>query len=329
MIPFDCRRCLLFMVFLVSLAWRAAYAIDDSAGTAGAQFMDLGLGSARAMGLGRSYVALADGSDALLWNPAGLAQTREREVVYSHLSYVQDLEAPGYVAYAHPMGRTVWGFNAAYLSMSGFDVRDEEGRPLDSSAVVVRNSFATIGVARSFWFEKLFFGAAVKGIHEDLYVSKYQTLVADLGVLVKPSPKVTFGLSLLNYGAAPSRAAKSARLGAAYRIAEFFRLSLELQKPSDDGWLTRAGLEFTLPEEYLEVGQISFRLGYYDTNRMGQNLEPSGLVESLKLSKVSGLSLGLGLYSSQILGYGMGLDYAFVPFGALGTIDQISFKFKF
>jgi hypothetical protein len=35
------------------------------------------------------------------------------------------------------------------------------------------------------------------------------------------------------------------------------------------------------------------------------------------------------LYTSQAFGYGLGLDYAMVPFGALGTVDQISLKVKF
>src|SRR5437870_4781354 len=85
-----------------------ARAIDAAAGTGGAQFLKIGQGSARAMALGGAYAALAEGSDAMTWNPAGLAQTQQREVAFSYLRYVQGLDSPVYLGYAQPMGRTAW-----------------------------------------------------------------------------------------------------------------------------------------------------------------------------------------------------------------------------
>ncbi|MDE2236714.1 MAG: hypothetical protein KGK30_02380, partial [Elusimicrobia bacterium] len=80
----------------------SARAINDNAGTAGGAFLKIGQGSARAMALGQSYVALAEGSDALTWNPAGLGVTQQKEFAYSYLRYVQNLDTPLYMAYAQP-----------------------------------------------------------------------------------------------------------------------------------------------------------------------------------------------------------------------------------
>ena len=101
------------------------------------------------MALGSAYVAIAEGSDSLTWNPAGLAATQQKEFAYSYLRHVQDLDTPLYMAYAHPMGRTVWGANVAYITASGFDARDDNGIPQSDSQVKVNDGFGTLGLARS------------------------------------------------------------------------------------------------------------------------------------------------------------------------------------
>ena len=135
-----------------------AAAIDSTSGTGGAPFMKMGFGSARATSLGRAYSAIAEGTESLSWNPAGLALTQQREASYSYLRYVQGVDAPLYLAYAHPLGRTVFGANLAYMSLEGFDVRDSNGVPLDDTGVQVRNGFGAFSMARSFWYETLFLG---------------------------------------------------------------------------------------------------------------------------------------------------------------------------
>ena len=110
-------------------------------------------------------------------------------------------------------------------------------------------------------------------------------------------------------------------------LGDFVTVGLELSQASDSGARIGLGGEFQLPEEYLDVGQLSFRLGYLNGDNMGQNFDDT--LKSLRLDRASGLSFGFGMYTSQAFGYGVSLDYAFVPYGALGTVDQISVKLKF
>ena len=309
-----------------------AWALDPAAGTSGASFMKVGQGSARAMALGRAYVALAEGSDALTWNPAGLAATQQREVAFSYLRYIQDVKTnislfPGYVGYAHPMGRTTWGANFAYMSDEGFDARYEDGRPKSDSSIGVRNGFGTVGLARSFWYEKLLLGASLRSVHEDIAGSASDTLVGDFGVILKPINALSLGFSLQNVGAGSRDIARVTRGGAALRLNDFVTTSVELNKASDSGARLGLGGEFQLPEEYLDFGQITLRLGYQNADNYGQS--DSSQLKTLNLDRTGGLSFGIGVYTSQAFGYGLALDYAFVPMGALGTVDQISFKVKF
>lgn len=316
-----------FLVLSILFLAVPARCIDPEAGTGGASFLKLGQGSARAMALGRSYVAIAEGSDALTWNPAGLALTQQKELAYSYLRYIQDVDSPLYLAYAHPMGRTVWGANLAFLSVSGFDIRDANGVKQDDTASQVRDGFGTIGLARSFWYEKLFIGGALRMVHEDIAGSVHDTMVGDIGGLLKPNNVFSFGFAVQNFGSGAENVPAVTRGGAAARLGEFMTLSLELNKAADSGTRVGLGAEFSVPEQYLEVGQLTFRVGYYNTDNLGQSFDDT--VKSLRLDRTSGLSFGFGLYTSQAFGYGLALDYAFVPYGALGTVDQISLKFKF
>ncbi|MDX6769630.1 MAG: PorV/PorQ family protein [Elusimicrobiota bacterium] len=318
---------LLLLVGVLLGAARPAAAIDSAAGTGGANFLKLGQGSARAMALGRSYVALAEGSDSLTWNPAGLAVTQQREVSYSYLRYVQDVDSPVYLGYAHPMGRTTWGANFAYLSVDGFDVRDAQGVPLQSETVSVRNGFGTVALARSFWYEKLFLGAGLRVVHEDIAGSSKDSVVGDVGALIKPNSMLSLGFAMQNFGTNSANVARITRGGAALRLGDFFTTAVELNKASDSAARIGIGGEFQLPEEYLDIGQLTLRIGYQNSDNLGQNLDDTA--EALRLDRASGISFGFGMYTSQAFGYGVSLDYAFIPYGALGTVDQISLKLKF
>lgn len=281
------------------------------------------------MALGGAYVALAEGSDAMSWNPAGLAATQQREFAFSYLRHLQTLDSPLYLGYAHPMGRTTWGGNFGYMSdsLTGTDVRDTSGYIQQGTNVTVRDFYGAIGLARSFMYEKLFLGAAIREVHEEIAGSKHDTFAGDFGVIFKPTNILSLGFALQNFGASDANIARVLRGGAALRLNDFVTFSGELNKATDDGTHIALGGEFQLPEEYLDVGQITMRIGYKSGQGYGQSF--SGVLKSLKLDQSSGLSFGLGVYTSQAFGYGVAIDYAFVPYGALGTVDQISFKLKF
>ncbi len=325
------RRLRALAALSAALFAREARAVEATAGTGGGSFMKIGQGSARAVSLGRSYVALAEGADSLTWNQAGLAVTQQKELSYSWLSYVQNIGSPLYFGYAHPMGRTVWGANFGYLSVdgaeAGIDARDGNGTPLNNQNLIVRHGFATIGLGRSFWYEKLFLGAGLRAIHEDIAGSVHDTMVGDLGIILKPNNTLALGFSAQNFGSSKNNVAQVNRLGAALKLGDFVSASFEVNKASDDGARVGLGAEFQLPEEYLEVGQLAVRIGYYSADHTGFSYNPA--LKNINLERSTGLTFGLGVYTSRAFGYGLTLDYAFVPAGALGSVNQASLKVKF
>ena len=320
-------RSIAALSWLCLFAAASARAVDSNVGANGANFMKIGQGSARTMALGGAYVALAEGSDAMAWNPAGLAVTQQREFGFSYLRYIQGVDSPLYLGYAHPMGRTTWGANLSYISVSGFDVRDANGVPQPGAEVGERDGLMSVGIARSFWYEKLFLGGSLRVVHEDIAGAATDTVVGDFGAILKPNPTLSLGFATQNFGSGAGNVSRVTRVGAGVRLGDFVTVGLELSKASDSGARIGLGGEFQLPEEYLDVGQMSFRLGYRDGDNLGQSSDAT--LKSLRMDRVSNLSFGFGMYTSQAFGYGVSLDYAFVPYGALGTVDQISVKLKF
>ncbi|HBL15187.1 MAG TPA: hypothetical protein DD417_00085 [Elusimicrobia bacterium] len=307
-----------------------AGATDPSAGTSGAAFMKIGIGSARALGLGRAYVALAEGTDAMNWNPAGLGTAQQREFSTSYLRYIQNIgqNYPTYAAYAHPLGRTVLGANFGYLSVDGFEKRDDAGRLGNGADVRASYGFGTFSMARSFWYEKLFLGASLKAIHEDNDGTTHSTMVGDFGAMLKPNSYVTFGYASQNFGAGSDSVANVTRGGAAVRLLELLTVSAELANTSDGPTRLALGGEFMLPEDMLQFGQIYLRIGYHGTDDMGTVMEEDRhtlypLVSSPKIS------FGLGLFTARAFGYGIAFDYALMSYGALGTADILTLKMKF
>ena len=60
-------------------------------GISTAQFLKIGVG-ARSIGMGESFVAVADDAEALYWNPAGLTLTNQTTAFFSHTSWLVDIE---------------------------------------------------------------------------------------------------------------------------------------------------------------------------------------------------------------------------------------------
>ena len=304
-----------------------AAAADSKIGTEGAAFMKIPTGSPRAQALGNTGVSILEGGEALSINPAGIASSQMREFSFSYLSWLQDYSGQ-YMAYVHPIGQSVVGVNLAYYGIKNFDVRDAEGVPQYGADVRVRDGYASLGLAKSFFMERLLLGVSAKEVMEDNYTKKYQNLVFDLGAILKLGRKFSVGWAGQNFSGKAHEVVKVQRLGAAYVFNPFLTMTLEQKTYSDRQGKTGFGVELSLPEELLQVGRVALRVGYTAGDNMGKNIDDKTL-NSLGLNDVSGVAFGVGIYSAQALGYGMGLDYTLAPYGSLGKSSQLALKFQF
>ncbi len=305
----------------------AAAAANTKVGTEGAAFLKIPTGSPRAQALGNCGVSLVEGGEALGINPAGIASAQMREFSFSYLSWLQDYSGQ-YMAYVHPIGQSVVGVNLAYYGIKNFDVRDADGVPQYGADVKVRNGYASLGLAKGFFLEKLLVGASVKEVMEDNYTEEYKNLVFDAGAILRLGRKLSLGWSGQNFSGKAHQVVKVTRLGGAFAFNPFLTVALEQKTYSDRKGKLGGGVEFNLPEEFLQVGRVSLRAGYTPGDDVGKSVGDNTL-KSLGMTETSGWAFGVGIYSAQALGYGMGFDYTFAPYGSLGKTSQLALKFQF
>ena len=315
----------ILLIFAALCSAVAMASAGNTVGTDGAVFLKIPTGSPRVQALGNCGAAVVEGAEAIGINPAGIASSQMKEFSFSYLSWLQDYSGQ-YLGYVHPIGQSVVGVNAAYYGITGFDVRDEQGLPQYGEDVKVRNGYASVTLAKSFLLEKLLTGISVKEVIEDNYSATYRNLVFDVGAVLKVNRKLSFGWVSQNLS--NGKVVKTQRLGLAYTFNPFITVVLEQKSYSDSGLESGGGVEFNLPEELLQVGRASLRVGYTPAGSHGTSMDDKTL-ETLGMKDTSGWAFGIGIYSAQTLGYGMGLDYTMAPYGALGKASQLSLKFQF
>ena len=105
-----------------------------AAGETGFQFLTIG-GGARANGMGEAQAALAEGANAMYWNPSGLGLTTGSEVTFTYLNYIEDAKQQ-YAALALPVnhGRSgAFGFSATRFTIGDIETRDAESTRLGTT----------------------------------------------------------------------------------------------------------------------------------------------------------------------------------------------------
>ena len=285
-------------------------ALAAGVGTTGANYLKIDSG-ARSAALGSAYVGLADDLNALYWNPAGIASIPYPAVDAMQLNWLADITQQQ-LAGIYPLGE--WGVLGGYFSKlsTPYDketVYESEAKPqyhetgdnFNSEIKVVDLTYAKK------LNSKLSVGLGVKQIQERLADVKKEGLGLDASLLYKGLvlPDLSLGLVLQNYSLTPLREEEplpqTLILGAAYtfRFSKEQKLILlgDVGFPNDNTAFYGLGVEYSL-NKYL-----AFRIGYKD--------------------KV-GATLGGGLYLGNFK-----LNYAYVPFGDLGTAYRVAIGYDF
>ncbi|MBQ8033148.1 MAG: hypothetical protein IJ266_04260 [Elusimicrobiaceae bacterium] len=315
---------------LVGVLSTNAMAISKNAGTSAAAFLKIDAGTPRAQALGNAFVSVADGPEALFWNPAGAASATTREVQFTYLDYLQGYKART-LAYLQPIGKTIIGLTVNYMDMKNFDFRDWQGRPNPEVGVPVQNFVGSLSIARGFFNQKLQLGGTAKYVSERLDNGNgghnyYDNVGFDAGAKLRLVNWLGLGGALVNLGD-KDEMPRGFRVGADLNT-RYFTISGEYMKYRDDRGRYGVGLEVHIPEDLLQVARFDLRVGYYTRDNTGINTDDKW-VKKIGLEETSRVSFGFGIYSAELFGYGASIDYAVTPFGALGTSQQIAIALQF
>jgi len=184
-----------------------AWAVTPDAGLPGAY---LGFaGGARAAAMGRAFVAVADGADAVIWNPAGLGYLRPNTFSLTHVGTVEQTSLDT-ILYAQPFMR--WGgFGLGYVRMDSgsLPLTDELNRKVGSFSDLQQTYLLSYGMpvysahSSKKLFQAVSAGATFKYSKQDLYDIGASGWGMDFGALARFRHNITAGIKLHN-AVAPS-----------------------------------------------------------------------------------------------------------------------------
>ncbi len=300
----------------------------SNVGSAGAQFLKIGVGS-RYQAMGEASVATAGDVYAMYWNPAGLTAIENGQVSFTRVNWLLDIDLNyiGFAKYFEDVG--VFGVSATVLSMGEQEVTradepDGTGERFDASSYAIGLTFARQLTSR------FSFGVTAKYVGERIWEEKASGVAFDFGTLLHTGFKsLRFGMSISNMGpemqfsssefnsdgnsaqykTTPFEMPMVFRVGIAYDF-EFNRqsmltMAMEMKHPNDQLQQGSLGAEYGFEEKYFVRGGYKFN---YDEEK---------------------LSLGAGIITSLGNDVSLMVDYSWQDFGRLNDTQKFSLGFIF
>jgi hypothetical protein len=315
----------------------AAWAVG-AAGTVSSPYLELPMG-ARGEGMAEAFSGISDDVNALYYNPAGLTAMESAQLELMHIEGFGgiDYENLGLAVPAEQVGLDIWGtIGLSYTLVQVADTPRTYQNPdgtydaYDSNlGFLYTAGDSVITLSYAWQATKLYsVGATLKAINEKVDTVNGWGMAADIGLLSRPEALrgISAGLTLTNLGVSPDQGASlpsDMRVGFGYDWKNPFtgqgladRLLIDLDAiapivPVDGPWRAALGFEYTrwFKEDYFGV----IRTGYQATE---------GVTE------MNGIAVGCGL-GTHWNGIDVSLDYAWVPYGILGSMSRVAIQAAF
>src|SRR5574338_109248 len=291
------------------------------AGISTAQFLKIGVGG-RATAMGDAFVAISNDVSALYWNPAGLTQFSESQIMFSHNQWVVDINHDFIGAVYHLDDANAFGVSLTSLSMDQMKVTTEYA-PFGTGEYF---GFSDLGISISYsrkMTDQFSFGGTVRYIEESLDKLKMRGVMIDLGTYYWTGLGSTrFAVVVSNFGndLAPDgevvlvgNRTKSDwqsfspptmfRIGFAFEPYENeehkVTTSIQLNHPNDNSENLSLGVEYTW-------NKMFFARGGYKIN-----------VDEQNYSFGAGINVPISIANFN-------LDYAYANFTRLGSAHRFS-----
>jgi len=320
--------CAALLAALFAPALAHAY---GAAGTVAAPYLELPMG-ARGTGMGEAFSGMADDVNAIYYNPAGLTAMETSQLELMHLDSFGGIqyENMGLAVPTDLLGLDVWGTVALSYTLVGIDDTPRT-QVLPGTTDVFDQAYADKGymftagasvftLSYAWQATKLYsVGATFKAINEKIDTSSGWGLAGDIGILSRPelAKGLSAGLTLQNLGSSPENGAslpEDLRLGLGYDWdipgkTDKFVMDADLVMPIvpvDGQWEANVGGEYT---HWFGDEWGILRAGY----RFPQTA----------LGAEAGMTVGGGL-GIHLEGLDLTLDYAWVPYGELGSMQHIA-----
>ncbi|MFQ5632002.1 MAG: PorV/PorQ family protein [bacterium] len=299
---------------------------SQRAGTAMYQFLKIGVGG-RAVGMGESFVAVANDASALYWNPAGITQVQDNELIFSHVSWPVDVRHE-FFGYVLPLGSVNrLGFSVSALHTDEFE-ETTEFQPLGTGNFV---SFGDISVGLTFarqMTDRFSVGATVKYVDENLAELHARNVLIDFGTYYWTGFGSTrFAVSVLNFGTniEPSGTVTHRDGSETTDFQDFspptiFRIGFASEFIDNEKQKLTGSVQLNHPNDNAENVNLGVEYWWNKTLALRGGYRVN--VEEETFAFGGGLNLPLNLIDLH-------LDFSYSDFGRLGSASRFSAKINF
>src|SRR3989339_1149660 len=167
-----------------------------SASNTGASFLSIGT-SARAISMGGAYVGVANDISAINYNPAGLAQLKESQIMGQLTEWISDIKHD-FLAFTRPTLNGTMGLSVVYLSQGSIEGRDENRQRTGSFNAY--DVATTVSYSRSM-NNGVSLGTNLKIIQQKIEAESATGVAVDIGTQYDTQIKnLKLGLSFQNLG---------------------------------------------------------------------------------------------------------------------------------
>ena len=300
------KRLLLAIITTIIAVSGFAFSSSDN-GTTGAEVLNLPAG-ARASAMGEAFTSIADDSTAVYWNPAGLNTLKGASATFMHSIWFGDTSYE-WASIAMPLGNDRIGIGVKYLNYGSIQQTDSTSLTTGSFSpadLVIQASYAG-KLADLNWGITLKYASLT-------ITSTASAFCLDLGV-IQPfklgDTNLAGGIGIYNLGFGGKfisdtfNLPMSIKAGISGNVMKGLLVAIDGALPSDSSIYATIGAEYKL--KFASDISGALRCGY-----------------TLKNPDVAGLTAGAGVVIGNI-----SIDYAYVPFGDLGTTHTFSISFAF
>ena len=327
--------CIILIMLFVPSTILIAQTIEDKTGTAGFQFLKLGVGS-RDVALGGATTATAEGPTAIYWNPAGICFDNKTSATFFHNSWIATINH-NFIGFKTPVSsRDFVGAAVDYITMD--DIEETTiNTPQGTGRYFSAYDFAAILTFGRQITDRFSAALSVKYVNERIWDLVAAGWAFDIGFIYQ-FKKFRLGMSFNNFGTEKEisgdnlqsehqiftdyntddvllelvphkiRLPINFRFGTAYEVMKIDYHKVLIM--ADIAYFNDIGETENLGAEYCFKGNYTLRAGY-------------------KLNRdVMDFAFGGGV-KFYLMNIGLNIDYAVVDMSDFGYRHQTSITFSF
>ncbi len=186
------------MIMLLIVSTQDTFAGERKTGSSAASELLIPMG-ARSIGMGGANIANVSRSEAIYWNPAGLASLEGAEATFTYMTYFADMN----VSYA-TIGYNVEDIGTLGLSLQALDIGGIEVTTIDrpeGTGEVLTPDFITLNFTFSrMMTSRILFGVNTKLVSERIGNMTGSAVAWDFGLQYRSDLNIDFGVTLKNIG---------------------------------------------------------------------------------------------------------------------------------